>query len=48
MSVDAIRFIILNELRWRHVGEVNAISREALFNYVQSCFPDQEDDRDMR
>jgi hypothetical protein len=48
MSVDSIRFILLQELRHHHVGAANAISREALFDYVQSCFPDQEDDRDMR
>lgn len=48
MSVDAIRFIVLQELRHHHVGEGNAISREALFNHVQSCFPEITDDRDMR
>ncbi len=48
MSVDSIRFIVLQELRHHHVGAANAISREALFGYVQSCFPLEEDDRDMR
>ena len=48
MSVAAIRFVILQELRHHHVGAANAISREALFDYVQSCFPLEADDRDMR
>lgn len=47
MSVDAIRFVILQELRNHHVGEANAISREALFNYITWRFP-EADDRDMR
>ena len=48
MSVDSIRFVVLQELRHHHVGAANAISREALFDFVQRCFPLEVDDRDMR